>query len=263
MEKIAFLFRYIRYLFTAKGLHGTHSPFVYHLYEDVIADKRTYYAYEEIESLRASLLLSNESIEVTDLGAGSISGLSNKRKRKIKNIALSSAKQPKYGQLLFRLVNHFKPETIIELGTSLGLSSLYLAKANSNTKLVTLEGCEQTADVAKRNFRKLKVENIELIQGNFNQTLNEALQKTGKADFVFFDGNHRKSPTLSYFNDCLPFITNESVFIFDDIHWSAEMEDAWKEIQLHPRVKVTIDLFAFGLVFFRREQAKEDFVMRY
>jgi predicted O-methyltransferase YrrM len=259
VKGVLFLTKYLKYWFLSKSAHGIHSPFVFVLYNDVIHKKGSYYSFDKIEQLRKKLLLSTKEINVTDLGAGK-SG-----KRTIAEIAQRSAKSPKYSQLLFRLAYHFKPEAILELGTSLGISTSYLAFANPNSKIITIEGCQNIAAEAKKNFEVLGLKNIESIVGNFDVALRAALCRlpTATCQFIFIDGNHRKAPTLNYFNQCLAQKNNDSLFIFDDIHWSDEMEEAWEEIKKHPEVTVTIDLFFLGLVLFRKEQVKENFIIRF
>lgn len=259
MKQLSFLIKYLKYWFSAKNAHGIHSPFVFALYNDVINKKGSYYSFDKIERLRKKLLISKKEIDVNDLGAGK-SG-----KRTISEIAERSAKSRKYCELLFRIADHFKPGTILELGTSLGISTAYLASGNGNAKVITIEGCPNTAAEAKINFEALGLKNIESIVGNFNSVLPAVVCQLPTADclLVFIDGNHRKVPTLNYFNQCLAHANNDSIFIFDDIHWSGEMEEAWKEIKKHHAVTVTIDLFFLGLVFFRKEQVKEDFTIRY
>jgi predicted O-methyltransferase YrrM len=167
-------------------------------------------------------------------------------------------------QLLFRLVNHFQPATTLELGTSLGLTTAYLAAANSRQQVITFEGCPNTAAVARETFEKLELKNVRLVEGNLDQTLPATLAGLTKpVDFVFFDGNHRYEPTLRYFEQCLAKAHENSVFVLDDIHWSAEMEQAWEAIKAHSAVTVTVDLFYVGLVFFRKTQPRQDFWLRY
>jgi predicted O-methyltransferase YrrM len=267
VKSISFLIKYIKYLLSAKTPHGIHSPFVFELVNEVINKKGSYYAYEKIEQIRRKLLISLKQIEVTDLGTG------RSGKRTISEIAELSLKSEKYGQLLFRLAYHFKPNTILELGTSLGISTSYLASANPNAKVITIEGCPNIANEAKKNFESLELNNIESVVGNFDDALLAVLARNQKPvrkdsfgearSMVFFDGNHRKEPTLKYFFQCLEHAGNDSVFVFDDIHWSNEMEEAWAEIKSHPQVTVTVDLFFLGIVFFRKEQAKEDFIIRF
>lgn len=261
-ERFLLAARYLKYRLTAGTRHDVHSPFVFALIEDVLRDHRSFYKFEEIERLRQRLLKDDRSIRVTDLGAGSQLGPS--RERKLSEIARHAAKPPKFGQLFFRLVNYLHPAYMLELGTSLGFSSAYLAAANSEAKLVTLEGCPQTAAVAQENFSKLQLQNIELVTGNFDETLAPVLQALPRLDLAFLDGNHRKEPTLRYFHQCLTKTHPGSLLIFDDIHWTTGMQEAWKEIKGHPSVACTIDLFYIGLVFFREEfREKQHFVLKY
>jgi predicted O-methyltransferase YrrM len=161
------------------------------------------------------------------------------------------------------LVKHFQPVNLLELGTSLGISTAYMSKASPTKKIITIEGSENIANIAIDNFNRLNISNIQVITGNFDIQLPKLLQNTSTFDFVFFDGNHRKQPTLSYFELCLQHKHNDSVFVFDDIHWSDEMEEAWESIKQSPEVTVTIDLFFIGLVFFRKESTKEHFIIRF
>jgi len=200
-------------------------------------------------------------ITIEDHGAGSNVNKSNTRQ--LKDIVKNTVKAPKYGQLLFRLVNHFKPATILELGTSLGISTLYLAAPNKKMKVITVEGCSSTAKVAQINFDKIGFENIELVNDTFDHFLPEHLSKVNTLDFVFFDGNHQKEATINYFNWCVEKANNETIFVFDDIHWSDGMNAAWEEIKKHPKVTSTMDLFFMGIVFFNSDLSKEDFVLRF
>ncbi len=263
MLGIRFKWKYIVYKLTAKRKsgHGIHSPFVFDLLTNIIKDTTPFYAFDDIDKLRDKLLSSDKKILIKDYGAGSKYNTSNIRK--VKDIVRHSAINKKYGELLFRLVNYFKPQTLLELGTSLGLGSLYLAMPDSKSILYTIEGCEETAKIARQNFKNSGIDNIKLSTGNFDNKLPEVLKKIKKLDFVFFDGNHKKQPTLSYFRQCLSHITPDTVFIFDDIHWSKEMDEAWNEIKEHKKVTVTIDLFFLGLVFFRQEIAKQNFVIKF
>ena len=246
---------------SGKG-HGIHSPFVFDFIKNVLNDKKNYTCYREIENIRKQLLNDEKIIEVEDFGAGSSTLLSNKRS--IKKIASASLKPKKFSQLLFRIVQYYKPETILELGTSLGITTAYLATANKISKVITLEGSINIAAVAQNNFNQLNIENIHLITGAFDETLPAVLDKLKHVDLAFVDGNHRKTPTLQYFRQLLHKATDQSIFIFDDIHWSAEMEEAWKEIRQHPSVTLTIDLFFIGVIFFKKDfKAKQDFIIRF
>ena len=257
-------FAYLRYRLRSGNAHGLHSPFVYGLYTTVIRHDGEFGAYSRIEARRRELLKSAKVITVRDFGAGSQVAGAGGTERRVRAIALHAAKPPRLAQLLFRLVNYFQPATILELGTSLGLTTAYLAAANSRQQVITFEGCPNTAAVAQETFQKLGLKNVRLVEGNLDQTLPATLNKLQKpVDFVFFDGNHRYEPTLRYFEQCLANAHENSVFVLDDIHWSAEMEQAWEAIKAHPAVTVTLDLFYVGLVFFRKTQPRQDFWLRY
>lgn len=254
---------YFKYLLRSGNEHAIHSPFLFDLYTKVIKAKHDNHPdYDQLKSLRKALLSSNEEIEILDLGAGSRVNKSNLRK--IKTIARNAEKPAKFGKLFHRLIRHFQPETILELGTSLGLTTLYMSKAKPGTKIISFEGCPQTAKVAQQNFDKLGVDNIDVVLGNIDETLPATLKKLDrKLDYAYFDANHRYEPTVRYFENCLPYAHNDTIFIFDDIYWSEGMTQAWNEIKAHPQVTLTVDLFWIGLVFFRKEQLKEDFVLRF
>jgi len=251
---------YLLHRFKAKNRHGVHSPFVYRLVDEIIYDKDAKKVYAEIENLREQLFNDKRVITITDLGAGS-HGNSN-RQKKVSDIAHNALKAPKLAQLLYRLAADLKPRNIIELGTCLGITTLYLKKAAPETKVYTLEGCPETAEVAREIFKKAHISNVDLLIGNFDDTLPGVIDKLMQLDFVFIDGNHQKEATLRYFEWCLPKVHENTLLIFDDIYWSEGMKEAWNVIKAHPKVNVTIDLFWIGLVFFKKGQAKEDFLIK-
>ena len=259
LKKLLFIYRYLLHRFKAVDEHGVHSPFVFYLLTNVIYVKENYYPFKKIEKLREQLLNSEVRINSPDMGAGSL----NTSNKTVGSIAKHSAKPPKQAQLLFRLVNFFQPTQIIELGTSLGISTAYLASANSKTTVITIEGSEDIAEIAKQNFKLLKLKNIEQIVGDFNNEFPKLLKNHKNFDFVFIDGNHREQPTINYFKQCLEKANENSVLIFDDIYWSEEMMQAWEEIKNNNKVTITIDLFFMGIVFFRKEQAKQHFLIRF
>ncbi len=260
MINFQLLTSYIKHLIKSKTRHGVHSPFVYNLVDNVIYDFLHRADYDAIEQMRKNLLSDQRIIEVTDLGAGS--HVNNNRKKSIGNLAKNALKPKKLAQLIYRLANEFKPTNIIELGTCLGLTTAYLAKASPKARLISIEGCPNTAGIAIENLKTLGLNKAEILTGNFDAVFPDVLNDVDQLDFVFIDGNHRHKATLDYFTWCLPKVHDGSLLIFDDIYWSSGMEKAWEEIKAHPKVRVTIDLFWIGLVFFRKEQAKEDFIIR-
>ena len=263
-NKRTFIQKYLHYYFTAsngKG-HGIHSPFVFDFVQNVLNDTRNFYAYTTIEYLRGILLNNQASVHVEDLGAGST--VSKTQTRTVASIAKHAAKNKKLAQLLFRVAHFYQPLTILELGTSLGISTAYLASACPHAKVFSIEGAPEIAQLANANFHWLGLKNIYSSTGHFDEVLPTLLQKTSTIDLAFIDGNHRKAPTLDYFHQLLSSINSLSILIFDDIHWSQEMEEAWEIIKHHKKVTLTIDLFFIGLVFFRDDfKVKQDFVIRF
>jgi predicted O-methyltransferase YrrM len=260
MFNLRFVADYLLYRLKAKTRHGVHSPFVYRLVDQVIYDFHAKKVYPEVESIRQGLLNDDRMITVTDLGAGS--HLNKNLIKRVGDIAKNALKPPKLAQLLYRLVADLQPHNIIELGTCLGTTSIYLQEAAPQAKVYTLEGCPQTAAIAKEGFDKAGLKDITLITGNFDDTLPAVIDGLEKLDFVFVDGNHQKDATLKYFEWCLPKVHDDTLLIFDDIYWSEGMKEAWAQIKAHPQVTVTVDLFFIGLVYFRSGQVKEDFIIK-
>ncbi|MEP6677023.1 MAG: class I SAM-dependent methyltransferase [Ferruginibacter sp.] len=239
-----------------------HSPFVFDFIQHVLNDKKKYERYEKIEAVRKDLLNNNSVIRVQDFGAGSTVIKTNERM--IKKMARSSLKPKKFAQLLFRIVKHYQPSSILELGTSFGITTAYLASGNISATVHTCEGAPEIARIALHNFDQLQLNNIKITQGDFTITLPALLNTLNIIDFVFIDGNHRKTPTLLYFEQLLKHSGNGSIFIFDDIHWSIEMEEAWEEIKNNPAVTQTIDLFFIGIALFNVNfVAKQHHVIRF
>lgn len=256
--------KYLDYYFTAsnsKG-HGMHSPFVFEFITKVLNDKTKYPAYQQVESLRRQLLKDQSVLTIEDFGAGSTIDKTNQRT--IASIAKNAAKSAKYGQLLYRMVKYYQPQTVVELGTSLGITTSYLALAKPGAKLTTMEGAAAIAETARHNFKTLQLQDISIKEGNFDLTLQNAISELPVINFAFIDGNHRREPTERYFDQLLPAVNNDSILVFDDIHWSKEMEQAWETIKQHPSVRCTIDLFFIGIVLFRQEfKEKLHFVVRF
>lgn len=253
MKQLSYFLSYFK---QAKTIFQVHSPFVYQFVDNVIEDKRTYYAFGQIEDLRRVLLLDNRTVEVTDFGAGSHTMKTNTRK--ISQIAKYSLSPERQGRALFKIANLYRPKTIVELGTSLGVATLYLHKANQQATIHTLEGCPEIGKIAQRNFNRIGNINIHLHIGAFEKTLPALLQRKPGIDLLYLDGNHRKKPTLDYFEQCLPYLHEQSVVILDDIYWSEEMYEAWQAIKAHPDVTLTIDNYDYALVYFRKAQKEKE-----
>lgn len=252
-ESLNRLWRHLRYLWRAKTRYQIHSPYVYALADEVLDDRRYFYPYEELEDLREELKAMDAPIEKVEYGAGS--SVIDTRNATVAQIAKYNQSHPRVGQFLFRLVHWLKPSTLLELGTSFGITTGYQAYAAPQGHMITIEGCPHTAGMAIQTLEAMGLSQVEVRIGRFEEELSQALEELGRLDYAFIDGNHRREPTLAYFEACLPYVHNDSVLVFDDVRWSQEMHEAWEAIKAHERVTLTVEVFDVGLVFFRKEQA--------
>ncbi len=251
---------FFRYKIQAKSEFKIHSPFAYDFYTKVIRSKQKFP--EElivVEKIRKNACRSSAYIVVSDFGTGK---LTKPAERKISDIIRHYTNSKKDAYLLYRIVQYVKPYQILELGTSLGISAMYMSLADTHIPVTTIEACPQTAAAARSHFEKLSLD-IDIVIGNFDEVLMPTLNKTKGAGLIFFDGNHTKEATLRYFFECLKFADERSVFVFDDIYWSPGMKEAWNEIWNHPEVRTSIDLHRLGIVFFDKKIAKQHFVLKY
>jgi predicted O-methyltransferase YrrM len=251
------LYKFLGYQWQAVTQYYLHSPFVYRFYLEVLL-KNDFQKLKPLIHYRHQLKHNQSKVFLTDFGTGS------SRSTTVSNLEKIAAVPHKYGKLLFSLTEHFKPQSILEIGTSIGLSSSYMSLANPSSKITSLEGSYSVAQIARQTHAALNLGNIEIIEGEFSSTIPYVVSKAEKFDLIYFDGNHTKEATLQYFEWCLPKAQHNSIFIFDDIYWSPEMNEAWEVIKQHSSVTITIDVYKFGICFFRKEKlAKEDFILRY
>ena len=243
---------FVQHFFTAKrNGHGIHSPFAFDLCEEVFYNEHSFYDFELLRSVRQQLWDDSRTIEVTDYGAGSKTFKSNQRR--IKDIARNGISSGKQSEIFFKLINCLKFNSCIELGTSLGLNTLYLAKANPASKIYTIEGSKNLCDFAIKLAQQQEVNNIKFINDKFDDCLPDVLEKIDHPFLMYVDGNHSYEATLRYFYLALTKSDHNSVIIFDDIYWSAGMTEAWEEIKRNTAVRLSVDTFYFGFVFFRTE----------
>jgi predicted O-methyltransferase YrrM len=251
--------KYLEFLFKSGNQHDVHSPFIYNLVANCLYKKTNKNLWKIFTNVKQQLKDNINYITITNFGAGSKIFKGNDRQ--VSKIAKIAGISHKKAQLLIKITTYLKPINILEIGTSLGLGTTAIKIGSNNSLITTLEGCQETSKVAQELFNKNNFKNIKIINGNFLETLPEVTSNK-QFDFIYFDGNHTKQATLDYFEKCLKTVYNDSFFIFDDIYWTAEMQEAWCVIKKHSKVKVTVDLFYFGIVFFRKEQAKEHFKIR-
>jgi len=262
ISRFIYTLKFIQYKLSAKHKkgHGIHSPFMYDLIRFVFRNKKINDDLRKIINIHKQYKKSELIINYKEIGAGS--KYTHKKSQKIGEIIKKSSITIKHGKLIYDLIRYFEPTSILELGSSVGVSSMYISQAAFNSHFTSIEGIQEKLEVAKKISLDLK-QNTEFICGDFDAVLDSVVENYDKLDFVFFDGNHKKQSTIKYFETCLNKIHNNSVFIFDDIHWSKEMEEAWNYIINHRNVKVSVDLFRMGLIFFKQELSYEKYVIKF
>ncbi|MCW3125277.1 MAG: SAM-dependent methyltransferase [Bacteroidetes bacterium] len=252
------LIEFLKYQQIAKTKYYLHSPFVYQFYLQIlegVPDTEI----RNITKLRNKLLHNHDKIVIEDLGSEP-----GRKERRISTLASKASIPSRYGEVMYRLVSHFKPNTVLELGTCLGLGTAYLSSAAPAASVTTIEGSRALAAQSVNNFAELGLSNISVVQGHFDDRLPEVLQSMAQVDMAFIDGNHRYEPTMNYFHQIMQKSHDHTILIFDDIYWSVEMTRAWEEIKKDPRITLTIDIYRLGIVFMQHDKlAKEDFILRY
>lgn len=262
MINLHFVFNFIKHYHSATRIDVLHSPFVFELYNSCIARQSAPVALKDINTVWEKALRNDTPVMQNDLGAWRHK--QQQRTKPVSFFAKNHAKPKRLAEIIYRMVNKYRYSHCIELGTSLGYTSMHIAKAlPPEARFTTIEGAEEIAAMARTHFEHTSLaDRIESLTGNFDDVLPELLETYPSIDFAFIDGNHTYEATINYFRLFLKKVRNNSVLIFDDIYWSSGMSKAWEEIKQHPDVTVTVDLFYIGIVFFRKEQVKEHFKLR-
>ncbi|MDD3078528.1 MAG: class I SAM-dependent methyltransferase [Paludibacter sp.] len=259
MNHLKVLLRFFVFYISAvntKG-YGIHSPYMFRVVRYLFQDKYAYYCFDKIEKQRKRFLNNRQTVFIRDFGTGC------DRYTKISEIAARSVKKAKYGQLLFRLVNDLNPQIIVELGTSLGITTAYLASVNSKSRCYSFEGSPELVKIAGESFRELGVTNVEIIEGNIDSTLKSKLSELPAVDFIFIDANHSYSAVIEYFDLLIEKMSENAVIVVDDIYWSEDMQKAWAKIKCHNKVKSTIDIFEMGIIYLNPDLNYKNYRVRY
>lgn len=261
MSRLSLLKGYWYHWLHAVNRHSLHAPFVYNFYTKLVLQDKSEQIFNQIEHYRSGYLKNNSSIRINSPGAKS--QVSTQNSRKVSNIAAHSLSSAKFCRFLFRLVSYQKPNTIIELGSSLGITTLYLSAAHPEAIIYTFEGCPETARLARELFEKWETKNIHLIEGNIDDKLPQVLSDCQYIDFAYLDANHRYQPTLNYYEYLREKSHEHSIFVLDDIYWSNEMQKAWREIYQKKEISLSLDLFDAGLLFFQALQKKQHYLLTF
>lgn len=263
------------------GGEGVHSPYLFEWVRMVMMDKNSFYIWGDIERCREKMLQDGRVLRFEDFGSGA-KEKGEVTERRVSDLAKNSLTGKRYAQMLSRLVNwlgashslengsgtacslEFRGLTIVELGTSLGVTTAYMAAMDSRNRVVTFEGCKAVANVAKENWKSLNIKNIECMVGEITaDSLQMAVDRMPEqVDVAFIDANHTYASTCKYFDVLAGKVHEKSVIVVDDIHHSKEMEQAWKAICADTRVTSTIDLYQMGLVFFDKHYWRRNYKMR-
>lgn len=250
LSTINFIQEYIWYYFNAKTKYDIHSPFLYEWITCVLEDKTAYADYKNIEVYKKQLLANNTTIAPEDYGAGS---KSNTKKLTLNTLFKNTAIQHQFGSILYKTIQYYQPKNIVELGTGTGIATLYMALANTNAAIYTIEGNTELHTIISDYFKQMQIHNVHLQKGNFNDVLPLTLQTIHSVDFAFIDGNHQKDATIAYYHAIKQHSNNNTILVFDDIRWSSDMLQAWNTIIADNDITLSLDLFRMGMVFFRKE----------
>ena len=242
----------------SKNQHGIHSPFVYDLVTKCFYDSKKQGAYKTLRAYRNKTIQHKKIIPITDFGSNY--RVFKSKERKISTVTKNAKITLKKQKLLYRVISYFKPDTILELGTSIGLGTIAMSITNPSSKLITMEECPNTSKLAQHYFNEFGLKNIYLKNSTFEDFFK--IKSSIKYDIVFINENHNKEDIINYFNILSNKINNDSILIFDGIYWNIKMTEAWNQIKGNSKVTLSIDTYYWGFIFFRIEQEKQHFTIR-
>jgi len=250
------ILKYTEHLFHWRYRWGRHihSPYLFEFIHEVVFNASKHEVPAEIRIVHRALRKDRNLIPAGTLGAKS--AVDNSENRTVGSFVRSSSVSEKYGAVLYRITRWFKPETIVELGTGLGVSAMYLATGSPQTQLHTIEGSHSRADFSHKLIKRCGLKEVKVHRGELEKKLEELIPDLKERFVAFVDGNHYHEPTVRYVRSLVDLAGDEALIVVDDIYWSKEMQLAWKEVISWPEVKVSIDLFHMGILLLRRDLQK-------
>lgn len=251
----------IKYYLRADTIYNIHSPLVYNLTEHIFKKEVDKNSIRCIEKIRKQCLNDKNSFAIVDHGAGSAVKSKNHAHSSPNSIINSAVSPQNKCRLLYLIAQFFNPDKVLELGTSLGIATLYLSHAVPESAIYTIEGDETIANFASRHFDLCRANNITLVRAKIDDVLTTLLNKHPNIKLVFIDANHNYEATIKYFQGIIKALKRDIVLIFDDIYWSQGMKQAWEEIKNDERVSITIDLYQLGIVIIRPGLSKQNFTL--
>ena len=251
MFNLEFVLDYVQHRLEAKNRHGVHSPFVYRLIDEVIYDLHAKSDYPNLKHFCQILRYDDRSILVHDQSTS------------VKVFVKNKCKSLRSAQLIYRLANYFSPNQVIELGTSMGIDTAYVAKSAPQARIISMDQDVDTAAFTSENLAKQAIKNVQILTGDLSQVFPDVLAELQSLDFVLINRGHDKEAMINYLNQCVPKLKETSVVVVDAIYRDKEMNEFWQQMKIHPQITVTIDLFQMGLAFVRPQQAEEHFKIRF
>ena len=246
---------YVNFIFSATNQHGVHSPFVYQLVTKCFYNRKNRPEYRKIGEYRKDVFQEKQQLHIQP----NCSTFFKANTYKISKLAKIYAPSWKRSKFLTRLTNYLNCKSVLEIGTQMGIRTSCFA-SHKNCDVITIDNCEETQKIAREKLKKHHFSTIKFCLQEFTQQ--EILVDQKKIDCIYIGNTRKKQSTLHLFEEALKKVHNDSVILIEGLHWSKDMNQAWKEIKENKQVSVTIDTFYLGLVFFRKEQAKEHFKIR-
>lgn len=243
---------YIKYLFCSRHWrgYGVHSPFAFELVTRVIEEDLPYYKYGLVERVRKSQKMSKRPLVVDG------------RESQLRDLVAGNV-DPAYAQLLFRLVNRYKARNVVETNMRTGIASMYLAAPDSKVKVTTFGNEKALNELALHYMKETGFRNVRVVQGTAEEKLQEVMGELDTLDLLFVNDCASGSDLDDRIGVCMPKTASQTIFVVEGIYANESMTASWKRLQADSRVRVTVDLFRYGLVFFKDNLQKEDYYVRF